>query len=121
MTGADDAVVFLDDVLAPIEAELGVELAALDADDLGELLYGFEFLDRFLAEGERDPADLAPAEDAALTTADWAMLRQVEGEHGIRLIAYHRGADAVVYGGDTIDEVVALERARNIDATHPPR
>jgi len=43
----------------------------------------------------------------ALTTADWAFLHEVEVEHGIRLVAYHHGADAVLYGGDAIDEAIA--------------
>jgi hypothetical protein len=107
MTGDDNEDVFLDDVLAEIETRLGVELAALDADDLGDLLYGDEFLDRFLAEGERDESNLVPIDEVALTTDDWAFLHEVEVEHGIRLVAYHHGADAVLYGGDTIDEVVA--------------
>jgi hypothetical protein len=107
MTGHDDDIVFLDDVLGAIEARLGVALAALDADDLGELVYGLALLERLEAEGERDPADLVPIAEAALTTADWAFLREVEVEHGIRLVAFHWGADAVVYGGDLIDEIAA--------------
>ena len=107
MTGVGNDDVFLDDVLAAIEVRLGVALAALDADDLGELVYGFEFLDRFLVEGERDESDLVPLDEVALTTADWAFLHEVEVEHGIRLVAYHHGADAVLYGGDAIDEAIA--------------
>ena len=107
MTGANDEIVFLDDVLAPIEARLGVELAALDADDLGDLLYGDEFLERFLAEGERDQSNLVPLDEVALTTDDWAFLAGIEKEHGIRLVAYHHGADAILYGGDVIDEAIA--------------
>ena len=107
MTGANDEIVFLDDVLAPIEARLGVELAALDADDLGDLLYGDEMLARVLAEGERDESDLVPLDEVILTTADWALLAGIEKEHGVRLFAYHHGADAVLYGGDAIDEAIA--------------
>ena len=108
MTGADDdEVVFLDAVLAAIEARLGVELAAFNPDDLDDLLYGFELLDRVLAEGERDQNDLVPIDEVALTTADWAFLHEVEVAHGVRLVAYHHGADAVLYGGDTIDEAIA--------------
>ena len=108
MTGADDNdIVFLDDVLAAIEARLGVELAALDADDLGDLLYGDEMLERVLAEGERDESDLVPIDEVMLSTDDWNYLGAVEKEHGIRLVAYHHGADAVLYGGDAIDEAIA--------------
>jgi hypothetical protein len=108
MTGADDNdIVFLDDVLAAIEARLGVDLAALDADDLGDLLYGDEMLARVLAEAERDQSNLVPIDEVALTTADWAFLHEVEVEHGIRLVAYHHGADAVLYGGEAIDEAIA--------------
>ena len=107
MTGVDNDDVFLDDVLAAIEARLGVELAALDADDLGALLYGDEMLERVLAEGERDQSNLVPIDEVALTTADWALLAGIEKEHGVRLFAYHHGADAVLYGGDAIDEAIA--------------
>ena len=107
MTGVDNDDVFLDDVLAAIEARLGVELAALDADDLGDLLYGDEMLERVLAEGERDQSNLVPIDEVALTTADWALLAGIEKEHGVRLFAYHHGADAVLYGGDAIDEAIA--------------
>ena len=108
MTGADDnEIVFLDDVLGAIEARLGVELAAFNPDDLDDLLYGVEMLDRVLAEGDRDQSDLVPLDEVLLTTDDWAFLAGIEKEHGIRLVAYHWGADAVLYGGDLLDEITA--------------
>ena len=107
MTGAnDDEMVFFDEVLGAIETRLGVELAAVYADDLGELVYGDEMLARVLAEGERDESDLVPLDQVALTNDDRAFLAEIEKEHGIRVIAYHWGADAVMYGGDLLDEIV---------------
>ena len=113
MTGANDnEIVFLDDVLAAIEARLGVELAAFNPDDLDDLLYGFELLDRVLIEGERDQSDLVPIDEVLLTTDDWAFLHEVEVAHGVRLVAYHHGADAVLYGGDLLDEITANPPAK---------
>ena len=113
MTDADDnEIVFLDEVLGAIEARLGVDLAAFNPDDLDDLLYGVELLDRVLDEGERDQTNLVPIDEVLLTTADWAFLHEVEVAHNIRLVAYHHGADAVLYGGDLLDEITANRPAK---------
>jgi len=99
--------VFLDDVLGDLEAKLGVELAAFNPDDLDDLLYGVELLERCQAEGERDPADDVPLEEVALTEDEWALLQEAEIEYEIRLMAYHRGANEILYGRAVIDDALA--------------
>ncbi|MDD5309043.1 MAG: hypothetical protein PHU25_17155 [Deltaproteobacteria bacterium] len=98
---------WVDVALRAVELRLGIELIAVDADDPDECLYGMDTLDRVADADDPDPATLMPLEEVGLTVAQWAELAAIEGRLAIRIVAYDRRADAVVYGGDVVDDAVA--------------
>jgi hypothetical protein len=83
----------------------------VDADAPDECLYGMDTLDRVAEEGDLDPATLVPMEEVGLTVAQWAELAVIEARLAIRIVAYDRRADTVVYGGDVLDD--AVERCKD--------
>jgi hypothetical protein len=89
-----------------LEREIGLLIVACDVE-CDQVVHGGDLLDE-LGEEEQEGSPMRQLEPIPQLTDDQrAKLDAAEEELGYRLVAFHRGANAIVYGASLFDEAVA--------------
>jgi hypothetical protein len=104
--GGGEVGIRLDIFFEMLEREIGLLIVACDVE-CDQVVHGGDLLDE-LGEEEQEGSPMRQLEPIPQLTKDQrAKLDAAEEELGYRLIAYHRGANAFVYGGAFVDEMAA--------------